>query len=349
VVRVTCAVLGLGILATLAVGSWRAAQAPYLEAAVAVPARMPVPASSLERPGAGILDPGHPPRRFQLRLFIVADGDPALCRHHEQWIVQWPADRGRPWSGAWSDGTAAVRWSIAVSDVIREEPDDFRVMARGSIDSAGSTGEESRSGSIFFDARGDVQRLAMDAAWSAHPFAIGRTWHPGLQLVASVAPLVGDDDALVDRPVATVLADHGPRLLASLREGARTTRWHSARVPMAGIRFAEHLGAAVLPLLAAVVLLAQCFRRRAIALVGVAIAVLLVAVALDRMVLAVDLGRLDDATAPLAARLVAARQASDSFFHRATAMGRIGAVAADPGAPQALRDVCAALQSPSAR
>jgi hypothetical protein len=351
-VRWICATLGIGILAALAVGSWRAAHVPYLTTS-GTAAMMLAPVRSAPLPvGEDHLTPSIP-SLFQLRVFLVPSGNPALCRHHQEWTVRWPEDRGHEWLGEWDDGTRLAVWRFTISDVQTNNdgtaPVRFTVATSYMFGSSKWPHRHSSSSSNDSDSlstTGKVLDLAFTESWCNRPFAIGRTWDPALVLFVALTPLAADEP-MVQQPVADILATYGDQLRSRPEQ-----QQDSDIVPAEnehGVALAGHLGLALLPLLASVVLLVQCFRRRAIALVGITMAVLLVVIALDRVVLDVHLAHLDDARASSGERQIAGHNASDSFFHRATALRHLGAVAADPDAPQALRDACAALLPPSAR
>jgi hypothetical protein len=107
---------------------------------------------------------------------------------------------------------------------------------------------------------------------------------------------------------------------------------------MRGIALAEHIGASALLLGVAWLLLTQLFRRRALALVVVAVVMVAYVAALDRWALGTHLSHLADPSAPLGDRLTACEQATDTFFYGKTAVRGLKAVADDADAPAALRD-----------
>jgi hypothetical protein len=356
-VRLICAVLGSGILVTVAIASWYDAHGPYRTAdasgllTLAAPAN-PHPVAdldldvlpSLRRPMVGA--------RFLLCVFI-GPATPAgfsAC-HRQEWDVRWPGQKQQAFTGAWSGESAQVDYSFSIGDLMDAQITDrkgktqqvlagncnFRCEYRIGFTKGISSGEIIKE--IILSEAGYVCELGDGRQDVSHPWSITTPSAGPFIMLATLTPLK-EGETLVEQPVAGFLADYQGRLMARRQV---TNVDHDQHIPMRGLDLAVHLGHVTILLLMAVFLLTQCFRHRQLALVGVLSGVVLFVVVLDRMVVGIHLRRLDDPQISVDQRLLAAHGLRNTFFHRDTARRHVQAIMNDTQSPESLRTALARM------
>ena len=350
VVRIVCGVLGVGILAAVAAGTWSVVrksyggEAPGAEITIRVPTQpppaLPVPAESFQRVEL---------KKARLLFeFIVTDfsgGEPEPI-HLEQQEIRWPDDKMRVFEKEFQTSGYTVRYHFVLPTLYvrkdsQNDPPELRCDGTYSI---GWSARGTSSGTIG----GLIPEGIVYACRMREPYGLEK---PPLSIVA--APMreltvialftrVAEDDPLKAIPAAELLRARQTEIGEALGRwsdhgGPQRFRSRVDDIPFRGAALAIHIGASSLLLLAAAMLLSQLFARRGLAFVGVLAAVVLYVAALDRAVLGAYLGRMDDPEAPLATRVVACEQATDTFFYRRTALAAMEKLASDLQAPAPLR------------
>ncbi|HUT34275.1 MAG TPA: hypothetical protein VNE39_12390 [Planctomycetota bacterium] len=348
VIRIVCGVLGVGILAAVAVGTWSvvhgsdAGEAAGKERLVCVPTQPPPALAVPEEPFESV---EVKQARFLVNV-IIADlsaGEPVVIFADQQ-ELRWPrfCSLGRDFDVA----GYKVRYEIALRalSACKEGPKatpTLRSDGKYNFDwqrggSSSGTGGGLMLGGVWF-----ARRMGRAGPPEKPPLSI--VARPGRELTAvGFVTRVAEDDPLKAIPAAEFLRARQAVV------GEALGRWSNGggphrfppRVddaPFRGAALAEHIGASSLLLLAAAVLLSQLFARRGLAFVGVLAAVALYVAALDRAVLGAHLSRMEGPNAPLPARVLACEQAADSFFYRKTALARLRELARDATVPGPLR------------
>ena len=358
VVRVVCGVLGAAILGAIAIGTWHEVQRCYA-------AEEPAPALTVRVP---TLPPPAPPATFRpdgtaeiekarlLFTFVVAEFEAGELRPVAagQQEVRWPEEWGRRFQKEFEVGDSSFCFGLQVTSLrwSREGADRVAVKCSGSHELRSRYRGNRGGGNSYAGGDFDLSKpwlrcypiygmLGVNAPLSiaSGPDPASAVWH-----FVWGAP-VAEGDPLTEIEVAAFLGQHEAEVRQALVERGVTPNWRLAmahpdeHAPAPGLRLAGHIGISGLLLIAAALLLTQLFVRRSLAFVGVLAAVVLYVAALDRIALGTHLSHLRDATEPVRARLTACCHATDSFFYRKTALACVRAVADDPQAPSALRDV----------
>jgi hypothetical protein len=269
--------------------------------------------------------------------------------HVEQFDFRWPAEsemaRGFHFRGM------EYQYSLTIHRVWLERDADEGPRVRVS-------GSQSTSWRGSFGARADVS-ASMNAVadtgtermsngfldGQARPFEMPLSVTPAtpprcyvMLLISRVSP----DDPLPMVPVGQFIDANRKRIVQDGIFGQPNTvvmndLW---RAPAGGVRLGAYLmGITMLLLVAAAALLAQVFRRRDLAMVGLLLGVVLYIAAFDRALLSYDLSQIADRSGALQSRLVACSRIGSTFFYRHTALERLAAVeSAEPNMPPLLLD-----------
>ncbi len=366
VVRVVCGILGAAILGAIAVGTWREVQRCYPAEEPAEPLTVRVP--TLPPPGpTGTLKINERAEIEKARLlftFVVAEFEAGELRPVAvgQQEVRWPEDRNRDFRKELQVGGSSaffrfhfdsLRWSTSP----REGTHQAVVWCRGQRELGSVT--RPHGGSSMNSMGGDFELnqpwhifnpIVSFFLWEKPPLSIasGPGSGPAALLQLAWGVCVAEGDPLKEAEATEFLRQHEAEVSEARRDALRGgvgpnlrlgMRNADERAPALGLALAAHIGISSLLLFVAALLLTQVFTRRSLAFVGVLAAVVLYVAALDRIALGTHLAHLRDAKAPLAARITACWHATDSFFYRKTALASVRAVADDPQAPSALRDV----------
>ena len=348
VVRIICGALGALILGAVGVGTWQtvrdcypAVEAPAMltlamPTTVVVPPEIPAGEHGVDLESARLL--------HQLVIVDLAQGTPRVAHVGEQELL-WSRGRQAMQKLSAKTVTYDVDESLSVGQVCaRRMGENVVIEAYGQLSLRG----RSRQGSQGFDSSGPIvlgearlrRQLGVPHAPSKEPLSTASGPIARERLCVFIAvTLVAEGDPLRRIAASDWLVAHDAELREAADEFAQNDNAGivKARTPLPGLSLAIHLGLSSLLLLVAVGLLTQLFARRTLAFVGVLTLVVLYAAVLDRSALASHLARLADADAPVATRVTAARQASDTFFYRATASERLEAIVADDTQHEALR------------
>ena len=372
VTRIVCAALGVGVLVAVAVATWHDVRALY----AGEPPAEPEAAQTVRVPSKPIppRTPGPGDRRGQIEVHearilayaILAEpsGEQLVPTQVCLMDLHWGAGvHGLPAGDVTPplpEGSlhSAGRAELVLGDRV------FTLEAR----ITGSLQESVRSGkrqllagmdtSVHSQRRGLVGRVWRTSSrgqrWigrgieeldktvvgaPAHPLSIAGSQPNRPMAVLWMCVEAAQDDPLTEitmdefaarYPMPTV-SDVGLRVF-------RDTRGF-ANGQMQGLSLAVHLGPPAALLLVAAALLSQVFRRRGLALAGMLVVVILFVAAADRLALGAHLSRLADEAAHPATRMLACREATNTFFYRATALDEIGAIAKAEAAPDHLRYV----------
>jgi len=361
VVRIVCGVLGVAILAAIAVGTWREVQRCYVPAEPAPTLTVRVPA----------LPPPAPPTTFKpdgtaeiekarlLFTFVVAEYEAGELRPVAagQQEVHWPEDLVRRFQKEFEVGNGSFLFGLQFDSLrwirsSREGADQAVVRCTGSHElrcryrGNRGGGSSSTGGDIDLSKPWHACHQAYPVPGTRPPLSIasGPSRAPVIFQFAS-GVCVAEGDPLKEVAIADFLRQHEAELQRAIVERGVKPSLRLAmggldeKVPARGLALAVHIGVSSLLLIVATLLLTQLFARRSLAFVGVLAAVVLYVAALDRIALGTHLSHLRDAKEPVGARITACCYATDSFFYRKTALARVRAVAADAQAPSALRDV----------
>jgi len=361
VVRIVCGLLGALILVAVAAGTWQEVQRCYA-------AEEPGPALTVRVP---TLPPPAPPATLKpsgnveiekARLhftFVVAECEAGELRPVAvgQQEVRWPEDRGRHfrrefevghdslsfgfdlhslhWSTSSTGGAEQAAIMCSGSRQLQARDRRYRGGGRSSTSGDFEPDQLWRQGPTVFGSGIVGQKTPLSiAAGPGHARAICQfAW----------GACVAEGDPLKEVAAAELLRPHEAEVRQALVESGAAPGLRLAsqgqEVPVRGLALAAHIGVSSLLLIVAAFLLSQLFARRSLAFAGVLAAIVLYVAALDRVVLGAHLAHLRDANARLGARVTACCRLTDTFFHRRTALGGARAVADDPQAPSALRDV----------
>lgn len=351
VVRIICGALATLILGAVGVGTWQTVRGCY---PAADPAASPPP-PTLATPTMPVAPPEIPAGKrrvelesvrllHQLVLVDLTHGAPRVVHVGERELL-WPRDRRAIELLSAETATYEVSDSLSVSEVYARRTGETVVIeawgeSRLRYRSGHRSGSSSSSGQITLGEARLRERLRTQRAPSKDPLSIAAGPIVSERIcVFTAVTLVAEDDPLRRIAASDWLAAHD----AELRDAAElfferdSAGIAKARTALPGLSLAIHVGLSSLLLLVAAGLLTQLFARRTLAFVAVLTFVVLYAAVLDRAALRSHLTRLADAEAPMATRMTAARQASDTFFYRASARERLEAIAGADAQPEALR------------
>lgn len=350
-VRIVCAVLGGGILVTVAIASWHDAHGPYrtADACAALTQKAspsPHPTADLDLDAVPGLRKPMVSARFLLRVFI-GPATPAgfsAC-YRQEWDVRWSGQEQPAFTGAWSGDGAQVEYSFTLRDLMDAQITDRKGRIQQILIGNGDFRCDYRMGltqgcveeGFGLSEAGHVIDLGRGSQAAGRPFSITPPSAGSLILFATLTPLQ-EAETLAEQPVVGFLAAYQERLMARTQRSDFDRGQH---IPMRGLALAAHLGLVTLLLLTAAFLLTQCFRNRQLALAGALFGVVLFVAALDRVVVGVHLQRLGDPQASIEQRLLAGHCLRGSFFHRVTAWRHVQAIMTDAKSPESLRTALA--------
>ena len=356
VVRIVCGALGLLVLGAVGISTWLDCRRWYAAEAAAPTLQIRVPADEppplpVKPGGSGVVHL----RQGRLLLHVVAADvargtlRPVQAAFHE---VLWEQGKLPRVEGEFEAGEATVSYTLTISGTasVADRPEvSPRLEIHGThIIRSQIAGAVFHADSGVLD--GDAEVLgALERRHygpSKQPLSIVLSPEPDVRLLAFFA-LAAPDDPLADAPLAPFLERREPDVVGALGSDTRhdvlldRRRLYGYHVPARGFGLAGHIGLSSLLVLAAVVLLAQVFRRRSLAFAGLLAAAIVYVAILDRAVLGHHLAHLNDPAAPTPARLVACAQATDTYFFRRTALDKLRWVGRDRKAPPRLRSLAA--------
>jgi hypothetical protein len=349
VTRIVCGTLGAGILAAVAVGTWRDVRQIYFdEEARALRLRVP----TQEAPGP-VLKRGEEIRLDSARLLVhllVGEQTGAGFRplHADETEVRWPADRGRNFNKAFRVGDSRCALQFQLGDVgLRGAPtgrgSELALSGRIRVHIRRWDFSSSLGGS--FGGNGAQLLSEMRAETEGpHPLSIVHSLRRTM-FVYSLVTRVAEDDPLKAVSLEEFAQSHEAEWPqeAVRSHGDWVNRPEFDDIPMRGLALAGFIGTSSLLLLAASILLAQLFARRNLAFAGVLAGVVLYVAVLDRAALGMHLDHLADRRAPAATRLLACRYAAETFFYRAASRRALESIVQDASAPDALRETARRL------
>jgi hypothetical protein len=343
VTRIVCGTLGLGILAAVAAGTWHEVRRCYAaEPNAAIRVRIPTREAPPPAPGRDEYETP-PSARLILYQFVgepTADGFRTV--HAESLEFRWPKDRNRNLVAEYRLGDFTCRFRATLLELYlsSRKPAELMLSCAYSYDvRRRGRGSTMRSGTLI---GGDMRYLGtLDRDdETPHPLSIARGCAPDLHAYCLVVR-AAEDDPLREAPLDEFIAsrEETPRPISAGSTPRSGDRYAGSKtVPARGVALARCIGTSGLLLFAAAALLAQLFARRDLASAAVLAGVVLYVALLDRAVLGMHLSRLADPRAPAAARLIACRQSTETFFYRETARRALESVAGDAAAPKALRE-----------
>jgi len=356
VTRIVCAALGVGVLVAVAAATWHDVRALYAtEPSSAVTVRVPSKPVPPRTPGPGD-SPGeievHEARILVYCILAEPNGDQLVPTDIFWMDLHWGAGvHGLPAgdvSGPLPEGS--LHSAGKAERVLGDRVFTFEARITGSLRESVRSGERHLLAGLDYSVHSRGQGL-LDRRLRTS--SRGQRWVDGkvesmLNVVAgSPSHPLSIAGSQANRPMAVLwscveAARHDPLTEITLDEFAArypmpTVRDAGLRVfrestgfgggRMHGLSLAGHLGPPAALLLVAAALLSQVFLRRGLALAGVLVVVILFVAAADRLVLGAHLSRLADEAAPLATRMRACREATNTFFYRATALGKIASIA----------------------
>jgi len=352
VVRIVCGAVAAIILVAITVGTWNDVRRCYAtddlgkKLTVRVPSKpapaLPVPAEQYGRTEVE-------KARFLFHV-VVADFAAGAARpvHVEEHEVRWPRDKMQVLERRFRFEDFEAHYTLVLPTLyVRRgsegEPPVLQADGTYSVGWRCPGRSSSRSGGLSLDGVWYAADMARPRVPGKRPLSIAAAPRRDLKAFGFVTR-AAEDDPLHEVALDAFLEQREADMRRALaNKGDRATIGHRlpADIPLRGLALAAHIGLSSLLLLVAASLLSQLFVRRSLAFVGVLAAVVLYVAVLDRTALGAHLSRLSDAAAPLPARVVACRQATDTFFYAGTALAAVRSVADDAAAPAPLRQAAA--------
>lgn len=346
ILRALCAILGFGLLAAVAVGTWLDARADYAdEAAPAATLRLPsrpspLPSSIPPAPESVDLDKG----RFLLHVVVVQESlDEVGPVQAVEYELRLPEDRGKEFRPSLELPGYGVEFSFSV-DKIQAGREDGTVVLNPwgdhSLTLRRRLGTSSSSGTLhgvhvrFVGHEPRVKNLFSISPGAARSYSL------------FVLPtLVADDDPLRRAAAAELMREKEGLLRAALKRDGRSLRTRAGVESDApGVSLMDQVGATSLLLLLAAVLLSQVARRKSLAFAGWLAAIVVLAGAMDRAALGLHASRLENAQAPVRDRRRACARMADTFFFRKTARDRVEKALQDPAVKDVARTTLTILE-----
>lgn len=353
--RIACGVLGALILVAMSLATWQTIRRTYADAHVQVnplvhvPALPPPPLPTASETLPVVLDKA----RLLVTVTVLdassADSTPVSVAQKE---LDWPAQKTAAFSleflGIRCDYTIDVM-KLRMGEETLENPHspslsrdassseqgkpvesqlmiDRHALASwngpdGMSDSYGSNDPAPAGKLILMPGPGMVDRPIRRSNPLSLAFLQNRYC-----VIGSVFTYIRADDPLRSVPLREVRPPLSKR--SQLWQGMWNSRDPSdLRVgedaELGAIGLLNHLRMSALLLIAAVVLLAQLFKRRDLAMVGLLLATVLFVVAWDRAMLAYDISWMNDRSVPLSVRWVACERVAQTFFYGHTASGAL--------------------------
>ncbi|MFH1023728.1 MAG: hypothetical protein V1809_10130 [Planctomycetota bacterium] len=338
-VRIVCGVLGIGLLVTIGIGTWREMRGVYAadEQAGEIKLHLPKkPAPALPKPAEpnGSVSIGE--ARILVHIVFLQGNRPV---YGEETEIHWPADRGRQFqtSGTWGGTTFTIvlNWRDLV---VMQFGNDARVALeiQRRTEMRGKTWKSSSSGHGSWTVGNP--NVIQDLGFGDSPNLLSVVRGPRMTTqIVCLTRMVAPDDPLKEVGLNEIARDADGRPDQEIRWSSR--RYGGDAHMPAVFRLAESAGFSFAILLVAAILLAQCFARRGLAFAGTLAVCILYTVALDRMALGMHIAKLTDKTQPVATRSLAAESLAGTFFYRGTAWDAAKATANESSASEPLRKI----------
>ena len=345
VTRVTCALLGLGILAALGAGTWRDVDRTYATEEAAEKVRLHLPT----KPAPPLPEPEENQRRTAVQKarllvhFIFEEKSFAGSRpvHAEEFEVRWPQDRGKEFERVCSAGGIRHEIAFVIHRIYCHRQAGRTKLEMGSrLDLSFASPESGHSMGCLSRSLPTERSLLTQGRYRAGTRRLlsvvpPRPGHYRCRIISSVRRIAEDDPlkevslTAYTREVGTLETDFPPA------SSFRPFRIDPDAPPT--FKLFDHIGVSSLFLVAAAILLSQLFVRRGLGFAAILATCILYLAFLDRTVLATHISRLSDQGLSVQTRSLAAESLTTTFFYRRTALEAAEEAAKDPANPESLR------------